>query len=101
MALPVNFKTLAGAVIFRSDLNGEIAAIASEEPVSFEVDRIDDALREGWSVLATGTVHSVRAAEQINEVQALGIVPWAGGQRDAYFRLSVTCITGKRINAAR
>ena len=101
VALPVNFKTLAGAVIFRSALDGEVAAITSEEPVSFEVDRIDDAMSEGWSVLATGTVHSVRAAEQIHEVQALGIEPWAGGERDTYFRLSVTCITGKRINAVR
>ena len=75
--------------------------IASEEPVSFEVDRIDDAMSEGWSVLATGTVPSVHAAEQIHEVQALGIEPWAGGERDTYFRFGVTCITGKRINAVR
>ncbi len=58
-------------------------------------------MSEGWSVLATGTVHSVRAAEQIHEVQALGIEPWAGGEHDTCFRLSVTCITGKRINAVR
>jgi nitroimidazol reductase NimA-like FMN-containing flavoprotein (pyridoxamine 5'-phosphate oxidase superfamily) len=101
VALPVNFKTLAGAVIFRSSLDGEVAAIASEDPVSFEVDRIDDAMSEGWSVLATGTVQSVRAPEQIHEVQALGIEPWAGGERDTYFRLRVTSITGKRINAVR
>ncbi len=34
VALPVNFKTLADAVIFRSALDGAVAAIASEEPVS-------------------------------------------------------------------
>lgn len=101
VALPVNFKTLAGDVIFRSAEDGEVAAIASEERVSFEVDRIDDAMREGWSVLATGTVHSVRTAEQIHEFQPLGIEPWAGGERDTYFRLRVTCITGKRIKAVR
>ena len=98
VALPVNFKTLAGDVIFRSTDDGEVAAIASEEQVSFEVDRIDDAMREGWSVLATGTVHS---AEQVPELEALDIEPWAGGERDTYFRLSVTKLTGKRINAVR
>jgi hypothetical protein len=101
VALPINFKTLAGAVIFRSALNGEVASIGSGEPVSFEVDRIDDAMSEGWSVLATGTVHSVRASEEIHEVQALGIGPWAGGKRDSYFRLRVVCVTGKRINEVR
>jgi nitroimidazol reductase NimA-like FMN-containing flavoprotein (pyridoxamine 5'-phosphate oxidase superfamily) len=99
VALPVNFKILAGSVILRSALDGTVAAIASKEPVSFEVDRIDDAMSEGPSVLSSGTVQSVRAPEQIHEFQALGIEPWAGGERDTYFRLSVTSITGKRINA--
>lgn len=101
VALPVNFKTSAGDIIFRSDDDGEVSRIGSEEPVSFEVDRIDDAMREGWSVLATGTVHPVSSAEQIHEVQALGIEPWAGGERCTYFRLTVTELTGKRINAVR
>jgi nitroimidazol reductase NimA-like FMN-containing flavoprotein (pyridoxamine 5'-phosphate oxidase superfamily) len=101
VALPVNFKTLAGDVIFRSAENGEFSTIAPEEPVSFEVDHIDDAMREGWSVLATGTVRPLLADDQIDEVKALGIEPWAGGERHTYFRLSVTNLTGKKINAVR
>ena len=77
------------------------ARSTAEEPVSFELDRIDDAMPEGWSVLATGTVHPVCAAEQIHEAQALGIEPWAGGERHSYFRLSVAKRTGKRINVVR
>ena len=101
VALPVNFKTLAGDVIFRSANDGEVSTIAPEEPVSFEVDHIDDAMREGWSVLATGTVQPVLGDDQIDEVKALGVEPWAGGERHTYFRLSVTSLTGKKINAAR
>jgi nitroimidazol reductase NimA-like FMN-containing flavoprotein (pyridoxamine 5'-phosphate oxidase superfamily) len=101
MALPVNFKMLAGDIIFRSTDDGEVAGIASEEPVSFEVDRIDDAMREGWSVLATGTVHPVSTAEQIQEVESLSVDPWAGGERHTYFCVSITKLTGKRIDAVR
>jgi hypothetical protein len=101
VAFPVNFKVLAGDVIFRSADDGEVSTIAFEEPVSFEVDRIDDAMREGWSVLATGTIHPIRDAEQVHQVESLGIEPWAGGERHAYFRLTVTELTGKRINAVR
>jgi len=101
VALPVNFKTLAGDIIFRSADDGEVSAITCDEPVSFEVDRIDDAMREGWSVLVTGTVYPVRADDQVHEVQALGIEPWAGGERQTYFCLSVSRLTGKRINAVR
>ena len=100
VALPVNFKTLAGDIIFRSADDGGVSTIGFDEPVSFEVDRIDDAMRGGWSVLASGTVHPVGAPEQLAAVEALGIEPWAGGERDTYFRLSVTRLTGKRINVA-
>jgi len=101
LALPVNFKMLGDDVIFRSENDGEVSTIAPQEPVSFEVDRIDDAMREGWSVLATGTVAPVSTVAQIDEVEALGIEPWAGGERHTYFRLSVTKLTGKRIDAVR
>ena len=101
VALPVNFKTLAGDIVFRSADDGEVAGISAQEPVSFEVDRIDDAMREGWSVLATGTVDLVSTVARIREVEALGIEPWAGGDRHTYFRLSVNKLTGKRIDAVR
>jgi nitroimidazol reductase NimA-like FMN-containing flavoprotein (pyridoxamine 5'-phosphate oxidase superfamily) len=97
IALPVNFKMLAGDVVFRSAEGSEFTAIAPEAPVSFEVDRIDDAMSEGWSVLATGTVRPIRAPDELDEVKALGVEPWAGGERRTYFRLSVTGLTGRRI----
>jgi transcriptional regulator with XRE-family HTH domain len=97
VALPVNFKTLNGDVVFRSAEVSEVAAIAPDSPVSFEVDRIDDAMSEGWSVLATGTVQAVLAAEEIKMVSTLDIEPWAGGDPRTYFRLCVTELTGRRI----
>lgn len=98
VALPVNFKTLAGDIVFRSAKGGEVGAITPEEPVSFEVDRIDDAMREGWSVLATGAVRPVGAGAELDEVVALGIEPWANGERHTYVRLRVTTLTGRRIS---
>ena len=90
---------LSGDVVFRSSEGSDVIAIAPGVPVSFEVDRIDDAMSEGWSVLAAGTVQAMRATEDIDEVRALRIEPWAGGERRIYFRLSVTGLTGRRIVA--
>lgn len=100
VALPVNFKLSNDDIVFRSGDGSEIAAVGLEAPVSFEVDRIDDAMSEGWSVLASGTVRPVCAADEVDQVRALGIEPWAGGDRQTYFRLSVTGLTGRRIVAA-
>jgi pyridoxamine 5'-phosphate oxidase-like protein len=60
VVFPVNFRALDGDVVFRSGHDGSVGQLAPDEPVSFEVDHIDDAMSEGWSVLATGTVHVVR-----------------------------------------
>ena len=43
VAIPVNYKMLKENVVFRSAGDGEISGLGPEEPVSFEVDCIDDA----------------------------------------------------------
>jgi transcriptional regulator with XRE-family HTH domain len=101
VALPVNFRVLDGDVVFRSEEDGSVSELGLEEPVSFEADRIDDAMREGWSVLASGTVHRADDPGELRQVEALGVEPWAGGERNEYFRLAVTELTGKRIDAVR
>jgi hypothetical protein len=100
VAFPVNFAALGCDVVFRSTEGGAVSEIASDEPVSLEVDRIDDAMSDGWSVLATGRIHKVRDPDEMEAVEALGIVAWAGRGRHAYFRLAVTTLTGRTINAA-
>ena len=97
VALPVNFRTLDGSVVFRTSLNLELDSALAGGPISFEVDHIDDALVEGWSVLVTGWGHVVVDADELRLVRALGISPWAGGQRDVYVRVVPTTHTGRRI----
>jgi transcriptional regulator with XRE-family HTH domain len=101
VVFPVNFRMLDGDVVFRSEDDGAVGRLAPNEPVSFEIDHLDDAMSEGWSVLATGTVHVVGEPDELRQVQALGIEPWAGGDRHTYFRLSVTALTGRVINIGR
>ena len=38
--------------------------------------------------------------DEIDKVEALGIEPWAGGERRSYFRLCVSGLTGRRIVVA-
>ncbi|MCX5208296.1 pyridoxamine 5'-phosphate oxidase family protein [Kitasatospora sp. NBC_00240] len=53
IVLPANYWVLDGTLIFRTAADGPLAATVSRR-VAFEVDRIDEVLRTGWSVLATG-----------------------------------------------
>ncbi len=96
VAIPVNFKLLGHDVIFRTSGSAPLASGAGRN-VSFEVDHIDEALGEGWSVLLSGQAHVVRDPDELREAERLGIVPWAGDERHTYVRLVPKVVTGRGI----
>ncbi len=99
VAVPVNFALLDGDIVFRTAA-ATTAAGADGQLVGFEVDRIDDAMREGWSVLVTGRARRVVDADELARTRALDVQPWAGGERDVYLRLAPTEVSGRRIRTA-
>lgn len=97
VAEPVNYRMDGADVVFRTDSKSSILTGVQEPRVSFDVDHIDDALSEGWSVLLSGTASVVTDPAELARVKALGIEPWPGGQRDTYIRFSISQISGRRI----
>jgi len=97
VVLPVNYGVVDDAIVFRTE-PGSTPARASGHQVAFEVDRIDDAFSQGWSVLVRGraqTVSDPDAARRLTE-RAFS-EPWAGGHRDTWVRIDPLGITGRRI----
>jgi len=98
IVLPVNFAVIVGAIVFRTSPGGVIAAHADDSPVTFEVDRIDEALGEGWNVLVQGTARRVTRPEELPALRQGAAVPsWAGGDRDIYIRIFPARMSGRRI----
>ncbi|MEV0146055.1 MULTISPECIES: pyridoxamine 5'-phosphate oxidase family protein [unclassified Nonomuraea] len=101
--LPVNFRLLEGAVVFRTTHGGAMdhavrtGVEGAEVTIGFEVDQIDEARREGWSVLVQGPAHPV-TEEELPAVTGTGVTPWAGGRRDLYIRIVPHQLTGRRIH---
>lgn len=104
VVLPVNFKLVDGAVIFRTQEYGHIAEdlrtgiTGAEYKVAFEVDQTDAAMRTGWSVLIQGAVHHVDDKEERASLLAVGLEPWAGGERALFLRIVPSLVTGRRIS---
>ncbi|MEV6113120.1 pyridoxamine 5'-phosphate oxidase family protein [Streptomyces sp. NPDC052109] len=97
--VPVNYSVVDGAIVFRTAL-GATPSLAAGQDVAFEVDRIDDAFSQGWSVLIRGharTVTDQRERQRFTE-QAYS-APWAGGARDLWVRIEAHTVTGRRIRA--
>jgi transcriptional regulator with XRE-family HTH domain len=95
-ALPVNFRFVDGDIVFRTRTAGSLAAAAGST-VSFEVDRIDEAMSEGWSVLVTGRARLVDDPSELEQLARLGIEPWPGGRRDAVIRIETAEMSGRVI----
>jgi transcriptional regulator with XRE-family HTH domain len=98
VAVPVNYRMMEGDVVFRTAEDTSLTSVSDAEPVSFEVDRLDEAMSEGWSVLVTGRVRRV-GPDELRQLESLRIEPWAGGERTVYLRLEPREVTGRRIRA--
>lgn len=97
VAVPVNFAMLGDDVVFRTDDRTAAAGAVGQQKVSFEVDHIDDALNEGWSVLLSGAASILTRPDDLDAAAELGVEPWVSGGRDTYIRLAVEEMTGRRI----
>ena len=65
--------------------------------MSFEIDRIDDVMSEGWSVLVTGSVRRVDDPDELLSLASLDLESWAGGARHVLVAIAPKEITGRVI----
>ncbi|MEV0412812.1 pyridoxamine 5'-phosphate oxidase family protein [Streptomyces sp. NPDC050448] len=94
---PVNYVVAGNEIAFRTSGEALLARAAGTE-VAFEVDHIDDAMKQGWSVLAVGEVVGVTDGEAIQRLDAVArSLPWAGGPRTHWMSVTPVRITGRRV----
>jgi nitroimidazol reductase NimA-like FMN-containing flavoprotein (pyridoxamine 5'-phosphate oxidase superfamily)/DNA-binding transcriptional regulator YiaG len=97
VVLPVNYAMAGQTVIFRTAPDTLLAGYL-DGPAGFEVDRLDEALSQGWSVLVTGRAVRVTSEAEVRHLERhTSVRPWAGGARDVYVRITPRKITGRRI----
>ncbi|MET3982807.1 pyridoxamine 5'-phosphate oxidase family protein [Streptomyces sp. PvR034] len=97
-AFPVNYVVVGREIAFRTAAHSRLAEAAGTE-VAFEVDHIDDAMREGWSVMAVGDVSGVSDGARVSHLHAVArSLPWAGGPHTHWMTMTPTRITGRRVS---
>jgi len=96
--VPVNFAISDGSVVFRTAPTTAIGRYGAGR-VAFEVDRIDEGMHEGWSVLISGTARQAGPEEAQKLREALTVEPWAGGGREVYIVITPEQVNGRRIRA--
>ncbi|MFF4487825.1 helix-turn-helix domain-containing protein [Streptomyces sp. NPDC001544] len=98
VVVPVNYSVVDDAIVFRTQ-PGSVSIRGLGHEVAFEVDRVDDALSQGWSVLVRGPAETVTDPETVRRLaERVYTTPWAGGERDVWVRIEITALTGRRID---
>jgi hypothetical protein len=99
LVLPVNFKWHEGTVVFRTLEGMKLDAAAKGQAVCFEVDRWDAAKRSGWSVVVIGTAREVTNWAEREQLENIGLVPWATGKgRPIWVRIDPEEISGRVLS---
>ncbi|MFE2601932.1 pyridoxamine 5'-phosphate oxidase family protein [Streptomyces mirabilis] len=96
--VPVNYEVVDDAIVFRTAPNSAPAAAVGTD-VAFEVDHVDEAMSQGWSVLAIGPARAVTEPEAVRRLaDHAHSKPWAGGERELWVSIRPTQLTGRRIS---
>jgi len=104
--LPVNYQWYDGAIVFRTvahsalDEDLQTGISGGEYKVAFEIDEIDVAGRQGWSVLLQGPAHHVEAETERAAAMQAAVQPWPDGEKELFVRIVPSRITGRRITPA-
>ncbi|GGK23331.1 hypothetical protein GCM10011583_64080 [Streptomyces camponoticapitis] len=98
---PVNYTVDGDLVAFRTSPEAAPSAAQGHE-VAFEVDHIDEAFSEGWSVLVVGDARAATDPGQVLRLEELAhTTPWAGGDRGLWIVVTPAEVTGRRIHLRR
>ncbi|MGG7569356.1 DUF1918 domain-containing protein [Streptomyces sirii] len=96
--IPVNYEVIDDMIAFRTaPATAPAAAVGAD--VAFEVDRVDEAMSQGWSVLVIGPARVVTEPDEVRRLtDRAHTKPWAGGEREMWVSVQPKRLTGRRIS---
>lgn len=94
--LPVNYAVVDGTVFFRTFEGSKLYAALRRQRVAFEVDSVDEEWRDGWSVLAIGSLDVVRDAGLAAAADE-DLASWVATTDEQLVRLEIDQLTGRRV----
>ncbi len=97
--LPVSYQYRFGSVIFRTSPAGALAGLAQRTSVAFEVDKVDERGRSGWSVLVLGFAEAMVHNYLLASTWETSPVPWADGTRNLFIEIKPRKISGRSVHA--
>jgi len=101
VVFPVNYRLVEASERTWIALRTRPGNVIDRAPhnVAFQIDGIDPAHHQGWSVLVRGTQHRVDP-DAADFRERFDPEPWILAERDAWLIIEPFAITGRRLQAA-
>lgn len=97
---PVNYVLDGDSVVFRTAAYTALGTEIADQPVAFEVDRVDAVNGHGWSVVVNGCAAIISDPDELARLRERSDPnPWAPGVRPHYVRITIRRISGRAIGS--
>ena len=98
--LPVTYTLHAGDIVFRTSPDAVLSDLARRTAVAFEVDEINEATGDAWSVVLQGWAEGVAPPHDLASLLATpAVLPWAPGPRTLFIAITPHRISGRWVRA--
>ncbi len=95
---PINYVVDRGGVVFRTAEGTKLAASVLGRGVAFEVDGVDHAVEEAWSVVIKGHAVEIERMDDVLDALDLPLFPWHAGPKHRFVRIEPVEISGRRFH---
>ena len=94
---PINYVVDRGTIVFRTPEGTKLAAAVLGRGVAFEVDGVDKAAGEAWSVVIKGHAIEIERAQEIFDALDLPLFSWHAAPMHRFVRIEPVDISGRRF----
>ena len=93
---PVNYAVRDGQIIFRTGEGTKLQAAVARAVVAFQIDHFDRSSASGWSVMALGMAEEITEPDELESLEGLELLPFAGGARSYFVKIHPEFVSGRR-----
>jgi uncharacterized protein len=93
---PVSFVVDGESVVVRTTQGSRLGREVPGTPVTFEVDEVRTAHRDGWSVVVSGLARLETDPAATDRLAEL-LQAWAPGFKDVWLRIPIEHVSGRRV----
>jgi hypothetical protein len=96
--VPLNYVTNGDVIAFRTVADSELGTYGEGAEAVFEIDDVDHAAEEGWSVVAFGRLERPSEADEVWDIHGWrNPTPWSGEHRSFHLKLRWNRLTGRHV----